>query len=148
MEEHAKCELVTVLAPLADYFVNDAFAAAHRSQCSLVGFPAVLPSAIGRLMEKEMSALETVFKDPAKRCVFVLGGAKFSDSIKVIDRVLKNGTADWVILVGLSANAFLVARGVNLGEKSTKFLESEFTPETLEAKQTVQRARGENTVAF
>ena len=57
MDEHAMSELVTKLAPMADYFVNDAFAAAHRSQCSLVGFPKVLPSAVGRLMEKELTAL-------------------------------------------------------------------------------------------
>jgi phosphoglycerate kinase len=64
-EDHAQCELVTALSPLADYYVNDAFAAAHRSQCSLVGFPQVLPSAVGRLMEKELTALGSVFDDPS-----------------------------------------------------------------------------------
>jgi len=143
MDEHAQCELVTKLAPLADLYVNDAFAAAHRSQCSLVGFPKVLPSAVGRLMEKELTALQSVFDDPGHPCVFILGGAKFGDSIKVIDRVLKTGTADWVILVGLSANAFLIARGVNLGEPSTKILESELTPETLEAAKDLFKERGD-----
>jgi phosphoglycerate kinase len=143
MEEHAKCELVTFLAPLADYYVNDAFAAAHRSQCSLVGFPHVLPSAVGRLMEKELTALQSVFDDPSHPSVFILGGAKFGDSIKVIERVLKSGTADWVILVGLSANAFLIARGVKLGEPSSKILESELTPETLEAAKKLFKERGE-----
>ncbi|HUS99530.1 MAG TPA: phosphoglycerate kinase, partial [Candidatus Thermoplasmatota archaeon] len=52
-EEHAHSELVRALAPLVDFYVNDAFAAAHRGQCSLTGFTAVLPSAAGRLMEKE-----------------------------------------------------------------------------------------------
>lgn len=143
MDEHAQCELVTVLAPLADFYVNDAFAAAHRSQCSLVGFPKVLPSAVGRLMEKELTALQSVFDDPAHPSVFILGGAKFGDSIKVIERVLKSGTADWVILVGLSANAFLTARGVTLGEPSTKILESELTPETLEAAKKLFKERGD-----
>ncbi|MBI0582991.1 MAG: phosphoglycerate kinase [Methanomassiliicoccus sp.] len=143
MDEHAKCELVTVLAPLADYFVNDAFATAHRSQCSLVGFPQVLPSAVGRLMEKELTALQSVFDDPGHPSVFILGGAKFGDSIKVIDRLLKSGTADWVILVGLSANAFLTARGIDLGPPSTKFLESELTPETLEAAKVLFKERGD-----
>jgi phosphoglycerate kinase len=141
-EDHARCELVTALAPLADYFVNDAFATDHRSQCSLVGFPEVLPSAVGRLMEKELTALQSVFDDPQHPCVFILGGAKFGDSIKVIERVLSNGTADWVILVGLSANAFLTARGVELGEPSKKILKSELTPETLEAAKELFKAHG------
>lgn len=143
MEEHAKCELVTVLAPHADYYVNDAFAAAHRSQCSLVGFPNVLPSAVGRLMEKELTALSSVFDNPKHPTVFILGGSKFGETIKVIERVLKTGTADWVILVGLCANAFLKVRGVNLGEPSMRFLESELTPETLEAAKKLFLERGE-----
>ncbi len=141
-EDHAKCELVTALAPLADYYINDAFATAHRSQCSLVGFPEVLPSAVGRLMEKELTALQSVFDDPQHPCVFILGGAKFGDSIKVIDRVLSKGTADWVILVGLSANAFLTARGVDLGAPSTKILQNELNPETLEAAKELFKAHG------
>lgn len=143
MDEHAQCELVTVLAPLADYYVNDAFATAHRSQCSLVGFPRVLPSAVGRLMEKELTALVSVFDDPKHPTVFILGGAKFGDSIKVIDRVLSKGTADWVICVGLCANAFLHVRGVDLGEDSRKLLEAELTPETLEAARKLFLERGE-----
>ncbi len=143
MDEHATSELVTKLAPMADYFVNDAFAAAHRSQCSLVGFPKVLPSAVGRLMEKELTALSAVFDNPQHPCVFIMGGAKFGDSIKVIDRALKNGIADWVILVGLSASAFLYVRGVDLGEASNKFLEAEMKPETLEAAKKLFKERGD-----
>lgn len=133
MEQHASTELVQKLAGVADLYVSDAFGAAHRAQCSLIGFQAVMPSAAGRLMEKELTALGTVFDDPARPCVFVLGGSKFSDSIKVIDRVLSKGIADKVILVGLSANAFLKAKGVNLGQDSEEILAKEFTPENLEA---------------
>ncbi len=146
MEEHAQCELVTKLAPLANLYVNDAFAAAHRSQCSLVGFPAVLPSAAGRLMEKELTALTSIFSDPKHPSVFILGGAKFGDSIKVIDRVIKTQIADWVILTGLSALAFLHARGVDLGEPSMKALEKELTPENLEAAKKVMYERGDNII--
>jgi len=146
MEEHAQCELVTKLAPLADFYVNDAFAAAHRSQCSLVGFPAVLPSAAGRLMEKELIALSQVFTEPNKPSVFILGGAKFGDSIKVIERIIKTGTATWVILVGLSGNAFLHVRGVNLGEPSQKALEKELTLENLEAAKKLFLERGERII--
>ena len=76
-EEHAKSELVQGLYPLADIFVNDAFAAAHRAQCSLIGFTNVLPSCAGRLMEKELTTLEKVVKNPEKPCIFLFGGAKF-----------------------------------------------------------------------
>jgi phosphoglycerate kinase len=142
MEEHAKEDFVKKLASVADLYVSDAFGAAHRAQCSLIGFQAIMPSAAGRLMEKELTALGTVFNDPKRPCVFVLGGAKFSDSIKVIDRVLTKGIADQVILVGLSANAFLKARGVDLGQDSEEILMKEFTPENLEAAKKLLREKG------
>ena len=63
-EEHAKSELIQNLYPLADYFVNDAFAAAHRAQCSLIGFTEVLPSCAGRLMEKELTTLREIIEKP------------------------------------------------------------------------------------
>ena len=81
MEVHAQSDLVTRLAPMFDLYVNDAFAASHRSQCSLVGFQAKLPSAAGRLMERELTALASVFESPEKPSVCVLGGAKYSDAI-------------------------------------------------------------------
>lgn len=143
-EEHANSELVQTLAPLFDYYVNDAFATAHRSQCSLVGPPCVLPSAVGRLMEKELTALSSVFSDTHHPSVFILGGSKFSDAIKVMDRALTSKAADMIILVGLTASAFLVARGVDVGEPSRQALEAELTPETLEAAKKLLRERGEH----
>ena len=128
-EEHAQSELVQSLAPLADLYVNDAFAAAHRAQCSLTGFSVVLPSAAGRLMEKELTSLEKVVNKPEKPSVFLFGGAKFADGIITIDRLLTNGTADQVILTGLTANAFLKAKGVNLGKKNEEAFGDEGTPE-------------------
>lgn len=144
MDEHAQEEMVQRLASVADLYVSDAFGAAHRSHCSLVGFQAVLPSAAGRLMEKELNALSSVFDEPRRPCIFVLGGSKFSDSIKVIDRVLTKKVADFVILVGLSANAFLKARGVDLGQDSEEILSKEFTPENLEAAKVLLHERGEH----
>ena len=111
MEAHAKGEIVTTLAPLIDYYVCDAFGASHRSQCSLVGFSPKVPSASGRLMAKEMFALNAIFSEPRRPSVFILGGAKFGDVSEMIDRVLGNGTADTIILVGLAGNAYLLARG-------------------------------------
>jgi phosphoglycerate kinase len=128
-EEHAQSDLVKNLAPLADLYVNDAFAAAHRAQCSLTGFTVVLPSAAGRLMEKELTSLERVVSKPEKPSVFLFGGAKFADGIATIDRLLTNKTADHVLLTGLTANAFLKAKGVNLGKKNEEAFGEEGTPE-------------------
>jgi len=129
-EEHAQSELVQNLYPLADLFVNDAFAAAHRPQCSLIGFTAVLPSCAGLLMEKELTTLEKIVVNPEKPSVFLFGGAKFSDAVVTIERLLENKTADKIILTGLPANAFLKAEGVNLGDKNEEILAKEETPDS------------------
>jgi len=131
-EEHAKSELTQNLYPLADFFVNDAFAAAHRAQCSLIGFTELLPSCAGRLMEKELKTLEKVVKNPKKPCIFLFGGAKYSDVIVTIERVISNKTADKVMLTGLPANAFLKTEGYNLGEKTELALLEEGKPGQFE----------------
>jgi phosphoglycerate kinase len=131
-EEHAQSELVQNLYPLADFFVNDAFAAAHRPQCSLIGFTAVLPSCAGRLMEKELTTLGEIIESPEKPSVFLFGGAKFSDVIVTIERLLENKTADKIMLTGLPANAFLKAEGVSLGNKNEEMLAKEGTPENYD----------------
>lgn len=128
-EEHSKSELVKNLAPLADLFVNDAFAAAHRKQCSLIGFTPVLPSCAGRLLEKELVTLGKVLTDPEKPALFLFGGAKYSDVVKTVERSLRNKTADKIILTGLPAHAFLKAQGVKLGGQNEKILDEE--PELL-----------------
>jgi len=135
MNGHADSDLVNALAPLIDYYVCDAFGAAHRSQCSLVGFPAKVPSASGRLMAKEIFALKAIFDEPKRPSVFVLGGAKFGDVSPMIDHVLGSNTADTVILTGLAGNAFLHARGTDLGEASLDVLKEELTDENVKAAQ-------------
>jgi len=131
-EEHAKSELVQNLYPLADLFINDAFAAAHRKQCSLVGFTPVLPSCAGRLMEKELTTLGKITANPEKPSVFLFGGAKFSDVIVTIERLFENKTADEILLTGLPANAFLKAKGIKLGDKNEKLLAEEGKREIYE----------------
>jgi len=130
--EHSETSCIRNLAPLGDIFVNDAFSAAHRSQCSLVGFTEVMPSAAGRLMESEITSLSRLV-NPVKPSIFIFGGAKFADSIKVVDNVLEKGKADQVILVGLTAQAFLKAKGINLGPPNEKALEKEGTPELYQS---------------
>ena len=143
MNMHAEGEIVQKLAPLIDYYVCDAFGASHRSQCSLVGFSAKVPSASGRLMAKEMSALKAIFENPRRPSVFILGGAKFGDVSIMIDRVLGNNTADTVILTGLAGNAFLLARGVDIGEASSQILSEELTEENLQAAKDVMARYGQ-----
>lgn len=122
-EEHAKTELVKNLAPLVDLFVNDAFAAAHRAHVSIIGFTAVLPSAAGRIMERELKSLSRVLESPEKPCVFVLGGAKADDSLEISRYVLTNNIADYVLTGGVVGHVFLVAKDVNLGKPNMDFLE-------------------------
>ncbi len=143
---HAEAELVETLAPLIDYYVCDAFGAAHRSQCSLVGFSLKVPSASGRLMAKELYALSAVFDEPRRPSVFILGGAKFGDASGMIDHVLGSGMADSVILVGLAGNAFLLARGVDIGEASKAVLQEELTPENLQAAKDIMAKYGQRVL--
>jgi phosphoglycerate kinase len=120
--DHAKTELVQNLAPLADLFVNDAFAAAHRGHVSMVGFTAVLPSAAGRIMERELKSLARALEKPEKPCVYVMGGAKADDSLEISKYVLGNGIADYVVVGGVTSQLFLAAKGVDLGKKNMDFL--------------------------
>ncbi|MDO5852967.1 MAG: phosphoglycerate kinase [Thermoplasmata archaeon] len=146
MMKQSEGEIVSTLAPLIDYYVCDAFGAAHRSQCSLVGFEPKVPSASGRLMAKEVYALESIFVNPRRPSVFILGGAKFGDVSEMIDRVLGSGMADTVILVGLVGNAYLLARGVDIGEASKKVLSDELTPENLQAAKDIMSTYGQRVL--
>jgi phosphoglycerate kinase len=121
-EEASKTELVQNLAPLADLFVNDAFAAAHRGHVSMVGFTAVLPSAAGRIMERELKSLAKALEKPEHPCVYVMGGAKADDSLEISKYVLGNGIADYVLVGGVTSQLFLAAKGVDLGKKTIDFL--------------------------
>ncbi|WP_409200599.1 phosphoglycerate kinase [Methanobrevibacter sp. DSM 116169] len=121
-KEQSESILVKNLTPYIDYFVNDAFAASHRSQISLVGFTVNTPSAAGRVMEEELVTIENALKNVEKPCVFLLGGMKPDDSIDVIENVLKNKTADYILTTGIVANIFLWAKGINIGDINKDFI--------------------------
>lgn len=131
-EQQAKTLLVEKLAPLADYYVCDAFAAAHRDQPSLCGFEQVLPSAMGRLFEKEYCVISELMASPAKPCVFVLGGSKISDAFLMMQTVLESGVADTVLTGGLVGNILLTARGEAIGQESLDFIYSSNYGEYIE----------------
>ena len=123
VEDASKTDLVQNLAPLADLFVNDAFAAAHRGHVSIVGFTAVLPSAAGRIMERELKSLSKALEKPEKPCIYVMGGAKADDSLEISKFVLGNGIADYVLTGGVTGQLFLAAKGVDIGKGNMAFLE-------------------------
>ncbi|MBC8263598.1 MAG: phosphoglycerate kinase [Anaerolineales bacterium] len=120
--EQAQTYVVRNLAPLADLYVCDAFAAAHRSEPTLVGFPQVLPAAAGRLFEEELRVLTQVRGQPERPCFFLLGGAKILDAFKMMRAALESGAADGVLTVGLTGEIMLIAAGYELGEATLAFL--------------------------
>jgi phosphoglycerate kinase len=118
----AETHMVKLIYPLADYFVNDAFAAAHRSQPSMVGFTFKMPSAAGRVMERELKALYSAVRNVERPCVYVLGGVKADDSIMVIENALDSGSADYVLTTGLVANIFLWGGKVKIRKLNREFI--------------------------
>lgn len=111
-EKLVKTHFVRKLSPLFDYYVDDAFATAHRSQPSIAGLPEMLPSVAGRLMEKELDAVSTLLENPKRPSVYSLGGSKVEDKIPVIENILSRGKADKILLGGVPAKLFLRARDV------------------------------------
>jgi phosphoglycerate kinase len=122
LEKMVNTHIVRRLAPHADYFVLDAFAAAHRAQPSLVGFCDVLPSLAGRVMERELTMLTRAVQDPERPKVIHLGGVKADDSIAVARHLLEKNIVDTVLTSGGVANIFLDATGIDPGEPTTDFL--------------------------
>jgi phosphoglycerate kinase len=102
------------LASYADVYVNDAFGTAHRAHASTVGVPKLLPAYAGLLMERELAALSMLIDSPKRPFAAILGGAKVSDKIKVIDNLLTK--VDMLILGGGMANTFLLAQGKAVGK--------------------------------
>ena len=123
IEDCEKTFFVRKLAPLIDYVVNDAFAAAHRSQPSLVGFARLKPMIMGFLMEKEVEALTRAYGTEERPRVYVLGGAKVDDSLRVAENVLRCGRADMILTGGLVGHVFTLAKGFHLGDANIEFME-------------------------
>ena len=125
--------LVRSLAPLADLYVNDAFAAAHRNAPSMVAFQELLPTAAGIQLMDEYTALKSVLDNPKRPCVYVLGGAKISDAFGMMRKVLEDGAADEILITGVTGLVMLLAKDIEVGSATRKFLKDkgleEFIPE-------------------
>jgi phosphoglycerate kinase len=107
-------ELARSLARLADVYVNDAFGAAHRAHATTEGVAHELPAVAGFLLEREVSVLSALVQDPDRPLVVILGGAKVSDKIGVIERFLE--LADAILIGGAMCFSFLRALGVPTGD--------------------------------
>ena len=113
-EEKNDPELAKGMAALGDYYVNDAFSAAHRAHASTEGVAHLLPSFAGRAMEAELKALERALGNPERPVAAVVGGAKVSTKLAVLGHLV--GKVDHLIIGGGMANTFLAARGVAVGK--------------------------------
>jgi phosphoglycerate kinase len=113
-EEKNDPEFARKLASLGDVYVNDAFGSAHRAHASTEGVARYLPAVSGFLMEKELEYLSRATENPARPYVAILGGAKISDKIAVVENLLNR--CDTLIIGGGMANTFLAAKGYNMQE--------------------------------
>lgn len=130
-EEANDAAMAAELAKLGDVFVNDAFGAAHRAHASTEGVAKFLPAVAGFLMQAELAALLGTLEDPKRPFVTIIGGAKISDKIGVIDNLL--GKVDALLIGGGMANTFLLAKGYAMG-KSLVEADAAETAATLIAK--------------
>ena len=117
-----KSKMVRQLSPQASFFINDAFAASHRCQPSLVGFAEDMPALAGRVMQRELDFLgKAISSGPTPR-IAVLGGSKAADSVAIAENFLQKGV-EKILTGGVVANIFLMASGVDIGEPSAEFVE-------------------------
>jgi len=113
-EEKNDPELAKAIAANGDFYVNDAFSAAHRAHASTEGLAHLLPAYAGRAMEKELNALEAALGSPERPVAAVVGGAKVSTKLAVLEHLV--GNVQHLIIGGGMANTFLAARGVDVGK--------------------------------
>ena len=112
-ESNCNMDLASYWASLGDIFINDAFGTIHRKHASNVGISSILPNGIGFLVEKEISNLSSLKDNPERPYLVILGGAKISDKIKLVENLVKK--ADHVLIGGAMAFTFLKSEGYSIG---------------------------------
>lgn len=130
-------EFAKKLAHLADVYVNDAFAMAHRAEASVVGVPQYIPGYGGLLLKKEVETISRVIDEPRKPVVVVLGGSKISTKINLIGKLLS--IADHVLVGGGIANTFLASQNIEVGKSIFEYDEKE------NARRLLYEAKRQNT---
>lgn len=135
-EENNNAGFTSALAALGDIFINDAFSTAHRAHASTEGLTHYLPCAAGQLMEAELNALNNALEAPTKPVAAIVGGAKVSTKLSVLNNLVKK--VDYLILGGGMANTFLMAQGNEIGKSLCE-------PDMLEtAREIVETAKDNN----
>src|SRR6185503_359048 len=131
-EEDNDAAMATALASLGDLFVNDAFSAAHRAHASTEGVARLMPNAAGRSMQAELTHLEKALGNPERPLMAVVGGAKVSTKIELLQNLVKR--VETLVIGGAMANTFLAAEGIAIGK-------SLYEPDHLEtARQVIHMA--------
>ncbi len=137
-EEANDAEMAKQLASLGDIFVNDAFSAAHRAHASTEGVARLLPNAAGRSMQAELTHLEKALGNPERPLMAVVGGAKVSTKIELLQNLVKR--VETLVIGGAMANTFLAAEGIKVGK-------SLYEPDHLEtARQVIRMANDAGAV--
>ena len=134
-EEANDPAFVAAIARLGDLYVNDAFSAAHRAHASTEGLAHVLPAYAGRAMEAELAALEKALGDPRRPVAAVVGGAKVSSKLDVLNHLVAR--VDHLMIGGGMANTFLAARGVSVGKS---LCEHDLAPQALAVLEAADKA--------
>ncbi len=133
-EESNDLAMAQELAKLGDVYVNDAFGAAHRAHASTEGVARYLPAVAGLLMERELAALGGALDSPQRPFVTIIGGAKISDKISVIENLL--GKVDALLIGGGMANTFLLAQNKSIGDSLSE------PASVAEARRLIDQAQG------
>ena len=130
-EEKNDPGMARMIASFGDFYVNDAFSAAHRAHVTTAGISEHLPSYAGRSMERELTALDKALGDPEHPVAAVVGGAKVSSKLDVLRQMVEK--VDHLIIGGGMANTFLAARGVDVGKSLCEHDLADTANEILEA---------------
>lgn len=117
-EESRASEFAKQLASYADVFVQDAFGVVHHGAASVSEIPKYLPGVAGLLLEKEVDTITNVMENPARPLMAIIGGAKISDKLKILNRFID--IADVVVVGGAMANTFLLAEGIQIGKSKAE----------------------------
>ena len=138
-EEENDAGMAKLLAALGDIFVNDAFSAAHRAHASTEGVARLLPNAAGRSMQAELSHLEKALGNPERPLLAVVGGAKVSTKIALLENLVAR--VETLVIGGAMANTFLAAEGVKVGK-------SLYEPDHMETARKIIHAANESGAAI
>ena len=137
-EKENNPEFAKKLASLANVFVNDAFGVCHRNDASIVGISQYLPSYGGLLLKKEIQTISSVINNPKRPFVVILGGAKISTKINLVEKLLE--MVDYLLIGGAMANNFLKAQGLEVGKS---LIEDEYIKKTKEIITKAEKTKAE-----